>query len=405
MPPGQYVSAFNQSPTDKISSAAAPGASGNDSTVSGNLSTKMAGTGLSFAAISSSATKALDSISKKLRGDTKSLAQTSTERLSPNELVSKRKANSGRKETFASSHMPSRKLNEAKAAQNKVAMMQYPPDMRKYYINFSLGEYVRPTPYVATEFKSDMSIALPMPANLLDPTGVKLNPNEMGGMIGGAAENVAAIVQDIKGQARPSPGAGSLGAIGNMAAGAVYNTLYDVGSAIPGLDSVTGTVGQLFAAVPNPHVTVFFQGVDLRTHSFTWKFAPKNESESIMIQAIIKEFKKRMLPNYKWGAANVLGYPNMVQITLEPNMNDTLYTFKKCMISAINVNYAPNGIPSFFANSRHPTVIEFQINLQELEIFTSQDYGGTNGNLANAPTEQDVARIKESSASIASNKK
>lgn len=405
MPPGQYVSAFNQSPTDKISSAATPGASGNDSTVSGNLTTKMTGTGLSFAAISSSATKALDSISSKLRGDTKNLAQTSTERLSPNELVSKRKAESGSKETFASSHMTKTKITAAKKQQGGIDLLQYPPDMRKYYINFAIGEYVRPTPYVKTEFLPQVRIALPMPANLLDPTGVKLNPNEMGGMIGGAAENVAAIVQDIKGQARPAAGAGSLGAIGNMAAGAVYNTLYDVGSAIPGLDSVTGTVGQLFAAVPNPHVTVFFQGVDLRTHSFTWKFAPKNVSESIMIQTIIKEFKKRMLPNYKWGAANVLGYPNMVQITLEPDMKDTLYTFKKCMISSVNVNYAPNGVPSFFANSRHPTVIEFQINFQELEIFTSQDYGGTNGNLFDAPTEQQVARIKESTASIASNKK
>ena len=277
--------------------------------------------------------------------------------------------------------------------------------MRKYYINFAIGEYVRPSAYVKTEFLPQIHIALPMPTNLLDPTGVKLNPNEMGGMIGGAAENIAAIVQDIKGQTRPAANAGSKQAIMNAGAGAVYNTIYDIGSAIPGLDSVVGTAGQLFGAVPNPHVTVFFQGVDLRTHSFTWRFAPKNENESILIQTIIKEFKKRMLPNYKWGAANVLGYPNMVQITLEPKMENTLYMFKKCMISAINVNYAPNGVPSFFANSKHPTVIELQINLQELEIFTSQDYGGKNGSLSDQPTEAQVNRVKESATSIATNKK
>ena len=86
-----------------------------------------------------------------------------------------------------------------------------------------------------------------------------------------------------------------------------------------------------------------------------------------------------MLPNYKWGAANVLGYPEMVQITLEPDMKEILYKFKPCMISSVNVNYAPNGIPSFFAGTKYPTAIEFQVSLQELEIFTSQDFGGQNG--------------------------
>ena len=86
-----------------------------------------------------------------------------------------------------------------------------------------------------------------------------------------------------------------------------------------------------------------------------------------------------MLPNYKWGAANVLGYPQMVQITLEPDLSEQLYKFKQCMISSVNVNYSPNGVPSFFAGTQYPTVIEFQVNLQELEIFTSQDYGGKNG--------------------------
>jgi hypothetical protein len=394
MPAGQYVSAFNQSPTDKISSAATPGVSGNQSTITERLSGALTGAGLSFSSISSSTTTALDSISSKLRGGIDELSQNVSNRLSPNQLTAKRKADAGNKETFATNHMPSRKTAAEKKSQGGVELLQYPPDMRKYYINFAIGEYVRPSAYVKTEFLPQIHIALPMPTNLLDPTGVKLNPNEMGGMIGGAAENVAALVQDIKGETRPNANAGSAGAIGNMAIGAVYNTAMDIGGAIPGLDGVMGTAGQLFGAVPNPHITVFFQGVDLRAHSFTWRFAPKNVNESILVQTIVREFKKRMLPNYKWGAANVLGYPNMVQITLEPKMEDTLYMFKKCMISSVNVNYAPNGIPSFFANSRHPTVIEFQINLQELEIFTSQDYGGKNGNFS-ADLEKNLSGLKD----------
>ena len=114
MSAGQYVSAFNKSPTDKISSAAAPGVSGNQSTVTGSLSNSLTGAGLSFSSISAATTTALDSVTSKLRGGVDSLSQTSTQRLSPNQLTAQRKADAGNKETFASSHMPSKKTSAAK---------------------------------------------------------------------------------------------------------------------------------------------------------------------------------------------------------------------------------------------------------------------------------------------------
>jgi hypothetical protein len=394
MSAGQYVSALNQTPVDKISQSASTQSSSSLQGFASSISSKLVAAGASFGAVSSSTTTALDAVSPNLRGDTKNLTQTTTERLSPNQLITARKSTAGKSESFATSHMPKKVVETTKLKQSAKELVQFPPDMRKYYINFAFGKYDRPSAYVQTQFVPDLEIALPMPANLLDPTGVKLNPSELGGMIGGAAENLAAIVQDIKGATPTKQGSGTV----NMAAGAVYNTLYDIGSALPGLDNLTGVAGQLFGAIPNPHVTVFFQGVDLRAHSFTWKFAPKNEGESKTIQRIIREFKKRMLPNYKWGAANVLGYPQMVQISLEPNMNEALYSFKKCMISSVNVNYAPNGVPSFFAGTKYPTLIEFQVNLQELEIFTSQDYGGQDGDLQEditASVERTKASIKE----------
>jgi hypothetical protein len=222
-----------------------------------------------------------------------------------------------------------------------------------------------------------------MPANLTSPQGVKLNSPELGGTVGAAAENVAAVIQEL-GQMNQGPSTTmSMQKSGqqydNQLAGSLYNLAVPIAGLLPG---AAETLTQLVGAVENPHITVLFQGVDLKTHQFTWRFTPKNVGESQTIQQIIKHFKKSMLPNYKWGAANVLGYPSMVQITLEPDMKEQLYTFKKCMISSVNVNYAPNGIPSFFAGSKYPTVIEFSVSLQELEIHTSQDYGGENGSAA-----------------------
>lgn len=390
MAASQYISAVNQSPVDKITNLATPnlGVAQQVNTVAVNLTQKMLGAGASIGAISSSVTTGLDNISSNLRGETTSLTQAMMTRQSPEDLIRNRKSAVDNVEAFSNSHMPSKKVADVKAADARAGVMQYPPDLRKYYISFAFGEYKRPNSYAPSTFNADLWVALPMPSNLLDPSGVKLKPTELGGLLGQGLENVAAVMQDISsGRALDEKYIKNFGEAarrgGNAIVGTGYNAVYEAVSIVPGLDDVMGTVGQLAGAVPNPHVTVFFQGVDLRSHTFTWRFAPKNATESQSIQNIIKEFKKRTLPNYKWGEANVLGYPQMVEISLEPDMSEQLYKFKKCMVSSVNVNYAPNGIPSFFAGTKFPTSIEFQVSLQELEILTSQDYGGENASFFN----------------------
>lgn len=384
MPAGPYVSAKNQSPVDKIASTATPSIGNALNSVSSGLSGKLLAAGVSLPAIASVSTAGLDNVSSSLRGDTTALTQNALNRISPSDAINNRKGTENR-EKFATAHMPSTKVADVKNTESNPNILKFPPDLRKYYIEFAFGKYERPNPYKPTSaFSANMRISLPMPTNLLDPSGVKLKPTELGGVLGAGAEQISAIAQDLRSGGfleNAKTFKESAKSTGNMAAGAAYNVAFEAASAVPGLDDIAGVAGQLLGAVPNPHVTVFFQGVDLRAHSFTWRFAPKNVQESQQVQQIIKEFKKRMLPNYKWGEANVLGYPEMVEINLRPDMEEQLYKFKKCMISSVNVNYAPNGVPSFFAGSRYPTSIEFQVNLQELEIFTSQDYGGKNGDL------------------------
>jgi hypothetical protein len=52
-----------------------------------------------------------------------------------------------------------------------------------------------------------------------------------------------------------------------------------------------------------------------------------------------------------------------------------LYVIKQCMISDIDINYAPNGVPSFFAGTSLPTLIQLRLGLQEIEYHTQRDYG------------------------------
>ncbi len=142
----------------------------------------------------------------------------------------------------------------------------------------------------------------------------------------------------------------------------------------PGADAL----GQALGAVPNPHLQAIFSGVELRSHSFQWTFAPRNPAESKNLRAIVNEIKKNSLPNYSTTGTAALQYPPMVEIALM-GFNEPLINFKKCLIKSVSVNYAPAGIPSFFAGSREPTMIQLEIQLLETEIQTARDYGLQSG--------------------------
>jgi hypothetical protein len=151
--------------------------------------------------------------------------------------------------------------------------------------------------------------------------------------------------------------------------------------------SAADALGQSLGAVPNPHLQAIFSGVDLRTHTFQWTFAPRNVQESKNLKAIINEIKKNSLPAYSTTGTAALQYPPMVDIKLMPWANtpgDDIIKFKKCLIKSVSVNYAPAGLPSFFASqpgdtTKYPTMIQLELQMLETEIQTAKDYGLNDG--------------------------
>ena len=64
----------------------------------------------------------------------------------------------------------------------------------------------------------------------------------------------------------------------------------------------------------------------------------------------------------------------MVLVRIFPDDEHT-YQFKPCVITDLNVNYAPSSGPSFFKGIKGaPTSVEVKIGLQEIEYFTKNDY-------------------------------
>lgn len=237
------------------------------------------------------------------------------------------------------------------------AVMQFPDQLGEYYMKLDFQSYHRPSPQMKAVFKRFKTIALPVPRDLKE--AFELNVD---GKPQGAAGGLADIGVDILRGAGKDAVSGKFALIYSIAAQALEGTTGDI-------------LGQAIGAIPNPHLQAIFSGVDLRTHTFQWTFAPRNPQESLNLKAIIKEIKKNSLPSYSTTGTAALQYPPMVEVMLVPRQLNELITFKKCLVKSVSVNYAPAGLPSFFKGTQEPTMIQLEIQLLETEIQTAQDYG------------------------------
>lgn len=376
-----YVQGKNLSPVDNIKNQVNKTASGLTSQLTGQLAGALyeAG-GSAMGSVKSVLASKLDSVVGSLSSGAGSILGAvgdGFERIAPDKLISQRMGQN------ISSIMPETKTAGVIASTAGGKMLTYPPDLGKYFMKFELGKYSRPNVFNSSNedpFSAEITISLPMPANLVDAHDVNLNVTDMKSAFGGSAAAAYAAEKTAQGIQRIQNGTGPTGNIsgelmGNVAAvsGLAAADIATVAAEKLGLGGFMGVTGQLLGAIPNPHMTVFFEGVGLRKHSFSWRFAPRNADESMLIKGILKEFKSRSRPNRAWGTAAALGYPDMVRIELVPN-SDELYTFKTCLIESVHTDYAPQGFPSFFAGTRAPTMIEFRMSLQEIEYFVREDF-------------------------------
>lgn len=221
--------------------------------------------------------------------------------------------------------------------------------------------------------QTEMSVVFPLPANLTTTTGLdytNMNLGVFGGELIGAAAKLA-TAPNFREELNNQVQAGINLATGDNASSRDLRSVL-LRRLLQGVSSTAGAAVDLInGSTPNPHVAVTFNNVKLRTFSFTWKFSPTSADESKKLHKIIKLMQRRILPDKS--SNFLLRYPNQVQIEIKPQPLNQLFQFKPAVITDMNINYAPNGVPSFFKDDM-PTDVELSLTFQEIQIRTSADY-------------------------------
>ena len=358
---------FTSNAGKTIGSLATQSASAVTSGLSGNFITGLSKTGLSLDSLKSVSAEKMDSLNSSLSG-------VAGYRITQQDLFKSRSADS--------SSEPITAVTQSRESQ-QTKQERFPLNLSDAeYMQIEFSKYDRPSPLMPAKFNTEYSVALPLPRDLSEQHSVRINPQDTG-LLGMFTDQIKSIIDTAQGKGSNNDVQDS---VGLMYAG-ISTAVQQSGIGIPGLsgEQVAQTAGQFLKAVPNPHISVFFNGVDMRPPmEFSWLFTARNPTESSKIKNIIKQFKQRTLPAVSKGAQNLMAYPQMVRLTLFPwgekfnqngNWTGTMPMYKLGLISAIHVNYSPNGLSFFNDPESSPTFVVFSFTFQEIEVITGQDYG------------------------------
>lgn len=237
-----------------------------------------------------------------------------------------------------------------------------------FYMSFKFQAYEKRAINNAPFLRSQGTIRLPIPDNLRDNMSVTYGSANMSTAVGAGLEALVGrgpiAGGDIASTASNLAGAGT-DALSAAVQGAAASTLSQTGP---------GQAAQAYLGLAvNPYQTVLFEKPEFKSHTFSWKFMPRDEEETAAARDIFRTFQYHMLPGVSEGIGLFFSYPSTVVISLYPS-SEFLYRFKPCVIKSVSVNYAAGSSPSFFKRSGAPTAMTMSIELQEIEYWTNKDY-------------------------------
>ena len=170
-----------------------------------------------------------------------------------------------------------------------------------------------------------------------------------------------------------------LGAAGGVLSGAALRAVSEVAEMALGAEGTTQLVNKAFGQADNPYMEVLFDAMQLRTFTYNFIFAPKNEKETEEVQKIIQIFRFHMAPELRGGQSRFLGLPSQFDIhymylpmgqTNEATENLYYNRIATCVLQNCVTNYTPDGVKSFEDGA--PTKITMTLTFKETELLTKE---------------------------------
>ncbi len=204
----------------------------------------------------------------------------------------------------------------------------------------------RPKLLTSQEVKTDTYISLPLPAQIpTESLNIEYSLDKLG--IAGAGYSLGLEVQD------------SFGTDGALAAARAGD--YLARTLLQNIDSVRGISTLALGNIANPFSANIFENVEPRNFRLDWPMLqPKNKEESDNLREIINLLRYFALPEPD---GLLLKTPHEFELAFLGT--NYLYSFSRCALTNIEVNYAPNGF-NVFTTEDAPQAVSLSLSFKEI---------------------------------------
>lgn len=143
--------------------------------------------------------------------------------------------------------------------------------------------------------------------------------------------------------------------------------------------------GGITGTITNPNVEMMYEAPEMRGFTLNFKMVARSNDESREIRNICGIFKKAMLPEYGGqtmaGMATsgaLLTIPKVCQPTFMTGSKSNPYVsqFKPCVITAVNVNYTPDGAWATYQEG-DPVATQLTLTFKEMKLVFAQEINPT----------------------------
>ena len=220
------------------------------------------------------------------------------------------------------------------------------------------------------------SVAIYLPPNVQDTTTATYN--EMAtGMLGYAAAGGLDFTKFMSNQDYEGAAKALTGSLAGFATEAAKRAAAGIAEALAGAEGATQLANRIFGQADNPYMEVLFETMGVRTFTYNFTFAPKNQDERDDVQAIIQLFRFHMSPELQGAQSRFLTLPSEFDIHYmyiakdgTNSENEYFNRISRCVFENVSVDYTPGGVKTFADGS--PTQITMGLTFKETETLTKE---------------------------------
>ena len=214
------------------------------------------------------------------------------------------------------------------------------------------------------------SVSMYLPPNVEESTSAKYDEASTG-LAGFLLSSFGNEIKDMDAAAIARKLGGGLEGIGKEL------TFKAIGAAgeLVGAEGLEALSKKAFGEASNPYMEVLFDQMSLRTFTYNFQFAPRNQEEAEEVQNIIQLFRFHMAPELRPNVNRYVGLPSQFDIHYmflskdgAASENNYYNRIATCVLTDCKVNYTPIGVKSF--EDGGPVQTTMTLSFKEIELLT-----------------------------------